>query len=97
MAKQTKNKDYIGYIIAAIILIGTITFVLTSSKIELWNTILVGRIRKCPTAWYKNEMPGIYKKNEEYLIIEGVRYEVNEVNTGWIVNNCEVNKPQVIF
>ncbi len=61
------------------------------------------KIQECPEAWYKNMMPIIVDDPKdaehagEYLIVDGQRRELSEYDVEWIVDNCEVNKPQPIF
>ena len=49
----------------------------------------VPKIQVCPEAWYKNEMPCVYRESpaeckdqrKEYLIIDGERKEIEEVES----------------
>lgn len=63
------------------------------------------KLQICPDAWYKNEMPCVYrdspaeceKVRKEYLIINGERKELEEVDVQWIKKNCEVSEPEVVY
>ena len=50
-------------------------------------------------------MPCVYRESpaecegqrSEYVIVNGERKELEEVDINWIKNNCEVNKPEVVY
>lgn len=57
-------------------------------------------IQKCPDAWYDNQMPRVVREGEvvgtrEYLIIDGKRVELSQVDMDWIVQNCQIRKQTV--
>ena len=60
-------------------------------------------IRKCPEAWYVNEMPTVIgpEKNKiknpakEYFILDGVRVETYQLDINWVMTNCEIKKNKV--
>ena len=64
----------------------------------------LSKLQICPDAWYKNEMPCVYRESQkeceqqrkEYFIIDGERKEIEEVNVEWVRQNCEVNNPEVV-
>lgn len=58
-------------------------------------------IQKCPEAWFDNQMPQIIKegavaKITEYLIMDGKRVELKEVDMKWVGENCQIKK-QLLF
>lgn len=58
-------------------------------------------IQKCPEAWYDNQMPQVVKEGSiakitEYLIMNGKRVELKEVDMKWVSENCQIKK-QTIF
>lgn len=63
------------------------------------------KLQICPDKWYKNEQPCVYrdspaecdKQQREYFVIDGKRKEVEEMDVDWIIKNCEVNKPELIY
>ena len=63
------------------------------------------KLQTCPDAWYKNEMPCVYRESpsecegqkKEYFIINGERKEIEEVDIAWVKDNCEVNKPSPVY
>ena len=65
----------------------------------------ITKLQVCPDAWYKNEMPCVYKdspsecerQRREYFVISGERKEIEEIDVSWVKENCEVNKPEVIY
>lgn len=65
----------------------------------------VSKLQVCPESWYKNEMPCVYRESpseceqqrKEYFIVNGERKEIEEVDISWVKENCEVNKPEVIY
>lgn len=57
-------------------------------------------IQKCPESWIDNQMPQVVRDGKpigttQYLIIEGKRVELSEVDMGWISLNCEIKKQTV--
>lgn len=59
-------------------------------------------LRICPDKWYDNKMPRIISEDDEeyvsqYFIIDGERREISEFDVDWIIENCEVNKPELVF
>jgi spore germination protein GerM len=56
------------------------------------------KLRVCPDAWYKNEMPTIEgsKKIKEYFVINNERKEIKNYDLEWIKLNCDVNKPTIV-
>lgn len=65
----------------------------------------ITRLQVCPEKWYKNEQPCVYKdspteckqQQKEYFIINGERKEMEEVDVEWVKQNCEINKPEVVY
>lgn len=54
-------------------------------------------IRKCPEAWYENQIPGIVREGEVkiiegYMIIDGKRVELDQVDVKWVGENCQIKK-----
>ena len=68
-------------------------------------------LQVCPEAWYENKMPMVFddtsettftggegsKFSSQYVIINGERVEMNEVDVPWIQQNCEVSAPETIY
>ncbi len=57
-------------------------------------------MRVCPEAWYSNQMPGTVGDNNpprEYMVINGTRVELTEVDVVWVRANCVVNAPEPVF
>jgi len=57
-------------------------------------------IQRCPDAWYENRMPRVSTKGEsvgssEYLIMDGKRMEISQVDMAWVGANCTVEKKTV--
>jgi len=59
------------------------------------------RLRICPDAWYSNQMPGIDSDSpqtlREYMIVQGQRRELEEMDMEWIRLNCEIKEPERIY
>lgn len=55
--------------------------------------------RQCPESWFSDKMPMIGEEtiNSEYMIVDGKRTEMYEMDVEWIKENCEVNKPLSVF
>jgi len=72
-------------------------------KIEVKSNNDQGLIQKCPEAWYDNRMPTIVDNPtqkqpiRQYLIIGGDRYELSEVDMGWVAKNCSITKPMPVY
>lgn len=65
----------------------------------------ITKLQVCPDKWYKDEQPCVYqnspaeceRQQREYFIINGERKEIEEVDVKWIKQNCEINKPEVVY
>ena len=63
------------------------------------------KLRICPDSWSRDDSPCVYEESpseceeieREYLMIEGRKYKVEEVDIEWIKDNCEVNEPEVVW
>lgn len=55
--------------------------------------------RQCPEAWFNDKMPIIGEDpvSAEYLVVDGERKEVFEMDLEWIKENCEISKPITVF
>lgn len=99
-------------LILVVLIAGILIFAIQKSQKETISPVIPTvpptpsvpkKIQECPEAWYKNMMPIIVddpkdaKHAGEYLIVDGQRRELSEYDVEWIVDNCEVNKPQPIF
>lgn len=61
----------------------------------------------CPDQWYINLQPTTYqdplidsqqrKREMEYFVINGQRWELAEFDLDWVRQNCRVNKPTLIY
>lgn len=54
-------------------------------------------IQKCPEAWYENQIPGIVREGdikiiEGYMIFDGKRVELDQVDVKWVGENCQIKK-----
>ena len=54
------------------------------------------KIKKCPDEWVINKMPTTGpKKDEQYLIVDGKRQEIENFDIDWIESNCKIEKEEV--
>lgn len=53
----------------------------------------------CPDAWFDNKMPVIGEQpvDSQYLIIDGERWEMDEININWVKDNCVITEPISVF
>lgn len=57
------------------------------------------KLKVCPEAWYINRMPATPNPQNpplEYMIIDGKRVEISEVDLDWVKKNCTVNQPSPV-
>lgn len=60
-------------------------------------------VQKCPDAWYDNRMPTIVDNPNEpqllrqYFIYDGQRVETFDVDISWVVANCDIVKPSIVY
>ncbi|MCX6714771.1 MAG: hypothetical protein NTX72_03080 [Candidatus Uhrbacteria bacterium] len=56
-------------------------------------------IQTCPEAWYGDQMPkvigGSRTQTNEYMIMNGKRVEMNQVDVAWVLTHCQVKKQSV--
>jgi hypothetical protein len=98
--------------IVIVIILGVILFATQKNQKETMSPVIPTpqptpyvpeKIQECPEAWYKNMIPIIVddpkdaKHAGEYFIVDGQKRETSEYDVEWIVDNCEVNKPQPIY
>ena len=51
------------------------------------------KIKQCPDQWIQNNMPGNTiktDKEKQYYIIDGKRRDLNEFDSNWINENCDL-------
>jgi len=55
-------------------------------------------LKICPNEWIDNQMPGDESGGEDrqYYILDGERIEINEFDSIWVQNNCNLEK-QVVW
>jgi hypothetical protein len=54
------------------------------------------KLQVCPDAWYINNMPTISATQNppnEYMVINGKRVEISEVDLDWVQKNCAITQP----
>lgn len=96
---------FMGLFLTTIAVAGNLSQRFTNPPSKTPTSTEVSKLQICPDKWYKNEQPCLYenspaeckKQKKEYFIINGERKEVEEVDVEWIKENCEVNKPEVIY
>ena len=60
-------------------------------------------IQQCPDAWIENRMPTVTNDLNgsapvrQYFIFKGERFEAAEVDISWVVDNCEIVKPSIVY
>ncbi|MEI6510870.1 MAG: hypothetical protein WCO25_02390 [Candidatus Uhrbacteria bacterium] len=57
-------------------------------------------IQRCPDAWYTNRMPTVADDGRptmpsEYVVIDGKRMELSQMDMAWVGANCSVDKKTV--
>jgi hypothetical protein len=84
-------------IFVAILILGGFIYWLLFPKSAAEDTALLQQV--CPDAWYRDEMPVIGEKplQDEYVIINGERWELDQIDIPWVTQMCPVNKPISVF
>lgn len=73
---------------------------LTAEGVSFTNPDQGNAERTCPDAWYKDEMPGDPSSDNlprEYMVVDGDRRELSEMDVDWIVQSCAIKKPESVF
>jgi hypothetical protein len=67
------------------------------------GTSTSGLIRKCPSAWYQDNMPIISIPGDggvrprDTIIIDGKSYSSDQVDIDWVQKNCDVENPELVY
>lgn len=93
----------LAIILILILLLSSI--IITGSLSTGFSSEEDSKLKICPDKWYKNKQPCVYKNSpaecekqqREYFVIDGARKTIEEVDVDWIIKNCEVNQPEVIY
>lgn len=87
------------YIIPGIFTI-SLTFSCSGSKQKNILIQTPTKLQVCPDAWYINRMPAKQDSQNppiEYMVIDGKRVEISEVDLNWIKKNCAITQPTPVY
>lgn len=62
---------------------------------------LLGKVQKCPTRWYQNDMPSpgtgqTTPEDRQYMIVDGKRMSLKDMDVEWVKSHCSVNSPSIV-
>lgn len=97
MNKTKQAKFFVSGIVVLLIVGALLVFILLDGNSS-------GKIRKCPTHWYQDDMPTISgapedsrPEDRQYMIFsDGTNYDMGQIDINWVKRNCEVNSPEVV-
>jgi hypothetical protein len=101
--KNTSRSSIILVFIAIIMTVFLMAFAIYSMRHSKAGPteVKIEKIRTCPDNWYVNRMPGTYAETDdmpnEYMVYEGRRVELRDVDVDWVKENCAVKEPQPIY
>lgn len=95
---------FMGLFLTTIVIGSNVSQRLANPPSKTPTSTEITKLQVCPDKWYKNEQPCTYQNSpteckqqqKEYFIISGERKEVEKVDTEWVRENCEVNKPEAV-
>lgn len=86
---KTKNKWW-PLAAAALLIVAAISFGLYEHYHKH------GQIRQCPEAWIINKLPtDTFNKQDQYMLIDGARHDLKEMDVNWVKQNCAIKGPTV--
>ena len=89
MQEKPKKRDN------KILLLGFAILLVILAAVGIYEYHLKHSLKQCPEAWIINQLPTDSVKQDQYLLIDGARHDLNEMNVNWVKKNCSVKGPTI--